>query len=128
MRPYARALLAAAVCLIGCGGIGTADFGSNVPSGAPPVIQRIDPASGSSGDTVTLFGVGFSIVASENILHIGENTIAASEYSLIEEPEPGEAEQLTFEIPPEVSAGEYNIFITVIDQPSNTNLTFTVTP
>lgn len=116
------------VCLLACGSNPDPSLSSNIPTATFPLIQRISPASGAAGTEVNLFGIGFSIVAAENILHIDGHSTVASSYSLLDNPTEGEVEQLTFTIPEGVTTGEHNPFITVIDTPSNTTLVFQVTP
>ncbi len=114
--------------VIGCGTETQSSFDSHIPSGAPPIVERVDPTSAAAGETVTLFGVGFSIIAAENILHIGETAVSATEYGVVDEPVGAEVEQLDFELPEELSAGDYDIFLSVLSTPSNADQSLTITP
>lgn len=128
MRQWQKAALAIACSLTACGGATDPLFEAHVPSGAPPIIQRIAPTTAASGDELTVFGVGFSVVPAENVLHIGEATVVASEYAVVASGAEGEAEALTFMVPPQVVVGEHTVFVTVLANASNANVELTITP
>ncbi len=114
---------------LGCGsGQETAaDFDATVSTQAPPFINRVNPTSGRAGDTITLFGLGFSTAAAGNIVTAGGAATSAATYALVNPPAGGEIEQLTFTIPTGVGTGAGNVFVTVFENTSNTTA-FTVNP
>lgn len=114
-----------AVFAAGCGG-SDEYYDSTVPTQSYPVISRIAPATASAGDTVTLFGFGYSVVPEFNIISIEGVEVFADTYSLLSPPVSGEVESLTFTVPAGLTAGAHNIFVIVCDNPSNTNLALTI--
>lgn len=112
-----------------CGDLtGTDPVGAEIPSGAPPVITRLDPESAAAGSELNVFGVGFALHAPLNVLSIDSYSLLASEYTLLAAPADGEVEQLTFTVPDDIAAGEYAVLLIVDGSPSNGDLSFTVTP
>lgn len=111
-----------------CGGSTGLQVSDTIPSGAPPLVLRVAPASGAIGAEVSLFGVGYSVIPAENIVHLGDTAILAETYNPISSGQPGEAEQLTFTVPDDATLGDNSIFISVLGIPSNAELIFTVTP
>ncbi len=93
-----------------------------------PLLTRVAPTAGKPGDTITLFGSGFSEVATENIVNIGGATMQATNYALVDPPAVGEVESLTATVPAAVPVGIQSIFVIVFENTTNTDLTFTVTP
>lgn len=120
-------LVLSLVFLSSCGGASLI-YDSTVPTQSPPAISRVDPANGNAGDTVTIFGVGFSVVAGNNVISIAGTSAVASAYTLLANPTDGEVESLTVTIPANAVAGESSVFVTVIDNTSNSNLKFTLNP
>ncbi len=112
--------------LLSCGSVST-DISNNVPTASTPVITRVDPTTAQAGDEITIIGLGFSIIAVENILHIGASNAAATSYTLLDGMTEGEIEELTFTLPDNITPDTYPIFLTVIDEPSNA-ATLTITP
>ena len=115
--------------LLGCGS--TADPLALPPSVAiqsVPVIKRISPTSGRVGDTLTLFGFGFSTAPGDNIITVGGKATAAETYALVDPPTDGEIEQLTFKVPTGATTGASGVFVTVFELTSNADVQFTVNP
>lgn len=129
MRHYLTAfvLTLAIGSLPACGG-DTFTTSDSVPTAAPPVIMRISPDSGAARDSITVFGVGYSINPNENILFIGEGASVATSYALVTNGQPGEVEQLTFTVPDESLPGTQETVLLVNDNSSNADVTFTVLP
>ena len=112
---------------VGCGGVG--DFlDSSVPSQTDPIITRIAPTAARAGDVVTIFGIGFSAAAPLNIIVIGSVEVAADSYTLLAAPTGSEVESITFTVPAGLTVGFSSIYVVVIDNPSNENLTITINP
>jgi len=110
-----------------CGG-GSGDFPDDVPTGAPPVVSRLDPTSGAAGSTATVFGLGFSIAAPINIIIMGATGASAETYSMLPNPTGSEIESLTFTVPANLVPGVYPVVVVVYDNASNADIEFTVTP
>lgn len=101
-------------------------FDLNVPSGAYPVITRISPTTATAGDTATIFGVGFAAAASLNVVIIDGSEALGETYNLIAVPLGDEVESITFTVPVGITPGTYPIFVYVIENVSNTNITITI--
>ncbi|MBI4125246.1 MAG: IPT/TIG domain-containing protein [Deltaproteobacteria bacterium] len=117
------------IFLLGCGSSATetAGFDPSVSIQASPFINRSAPTSGRSGDTITLFGFGFSNEAPNNIVTAGGAAATAASYSLVASPTSSEIESLTFTIPTGAATGAGNLFVTVFENTSNA-VSFTVNP
>lgn len=102
-------------------------FDPSINTASPPVITRVNPTSGRAGDTITIFGLGFSSGAGNNIVMVGGASVSAGTYALVNPPVAGEIEQLTFVIPTGATTGAGNLLVTVLENASNT-VTFTVNP
>lgn len=116
------------LALTGCGAENVGDFDSSVNTESLPLIQRVNPATGRAGDTVTILGSGFSSEPALNIINIGTATTTATAYALVDPSANGEIESLTFTVPPGASVGAGVVFVTVLDWTSNSNVSFTVNP
>ncbi len=103
-------------------------FDSSVVAASAPVLKRINPTSGKVGDTITVYGFGFSNNPPANIINMGGKTAQATTYSLNPNPENGELEAITFTIPTGVSVGTNSILMIVFELASNNTNSFTVTP
>ena len=123
-------ILAISVMLIalaaGCGS--PSIFADDIPTNAPPIVSRVDPTSGSPGDTITIFGFGFSLVPPNNIVVIGGTATPATDYTLLDQPTATEIEALTVVVPDGAQAGESGVVVVVHDFSSNADVLFTVTP
>lgn len=118
-----------AIFLAGCGS-GTAEttgFDPSITVQSTPFINRAAPTSARPGDTVTIFGFGFSNEAPNNIVTVGGSAAAAGGYTLVASPTSSEIESLTFTIPSGAAAGNADLFVTVFDNISNA-VSFTVNP
>lgn len=111
---------------LSCGSTGD-EYDTTVPTQTTPYVNRIDPAAGKAGDTVTIFGFGFSTAAANDIVTIGSAAASAGAYNLLDGSTAGEVESLTVTVPTGVTAGVNNVFVTVLGNTSNANVTFTVT-
>lgn len=126
MQRVVTLFLCAAVFLsAGCGKSGDL-FDATIPTQTDPILTRINPTVATAGDSVTVFGIGFSIAAELNIVVIGDNEIAADNYTLLANPSGDEVESITFTVPAGIAPGTYAIYVIVIDNPSNTDLTITI--
>jgi hypothetical protein len=112
--------------LASCGS--SADFHDDVPTGSSPIVSRVDPTSGPVGTQVTIFGLGFSYVAPTNIIAMGTGAAVAQTYTILANPVDSEIETLTFTVPTGLAPGTYPVVVLVYDTPSNSDVTFTVTP
>ena len=124
-----RSLLFILVCVgfVACGSESN-DFGRNVPTGAPPTVNSINPANASGGEVVTVRGFGFSMIAAENIIIFGEEAISAESYELLDNPTSDEIEALTFTVPADSELGEQALLVLVGDNTSNNSVSLTVEP
>lgn len=114
--------------LMGCGAENVSDFDASVATQSPPVIRRVNPTTGRDGDTVTIFGFGFSSAPALNIINVGTATTVATAYALVDPSANGEIESLTFTVPPGASVSTGGVFVTVGDWTSNSDIQFTVNP
>lgn len=113
---------------VSCGSEEAFTLDSSVATDALPYVNRINPASGQVGDTITIFGFGFSNGAPSNIVHVGGTAVAAATYALINSPTSTEIEQLTFAIPAGAATGAAGIAVTVFDNTSNAGVQLTINP
>lgn len=127
MRILKSSLLVIILFIAGCGSIGDF-FDATVPTQTDPFITRISPASAKAGDAVTVFGMGFSAAAALNIVVVEGVEVAADSYTLLPSPSGNEVESITFTVPAGISTGAHSIYVIVIDNPSNTNVSITITP
>lgn len=139
--PFIRHTALAALFLFvitSCGSVtGSSDaIDSSVATGLPPVISTITPAVASlaAGTVVTLSGFGYSISAPNDVITVTNGTtsasVSATSYTLVAAAAATatEIESLTFVIPPTAPLGVLNVFVTVLNNTSNNNLTLTVVP
>lgn len=113
---------------LGCGSSSETNlFDASISTQAFPLINRANPTSGRVGDTITIFGFGFSNGAANNIVTGGGQPTTAATYALVTNPTSSEIEQLTFTIPTGAATGAGNLFVTVFENTSNT-ISFTVNP
>lgn len=126
MRSRFLFLVSSFLFLVSCGA--SATFSDDVPTGALPVVSRLDPAAGPAGAQVTIYGLGFSYVAETNVVTIGDEAVSAENYSILENPSGDEVETLTFTVPVGLAAGGYPVVVVVHDTASNSDVTFQVTP
>lgn len=99
---------------------------SDVPSGSLPIVSRVEPAAGSSGDAITVYGVGFSSAAPYNIVIIGGAGVSATSYELLPNPSGDEVEAITTTVPTGALAGEDSVVVMVHENVSNADVMFTV--
>jgi hypothetical protein len=102
-------------------------FDASIATQTFPYINRVDPATGKAGDTITIYGFGFSVAAPNNVVSLGGSSTVAGAYTLLATPAAGEIESLTVTIPSGVTVGDTFVFITTFGNTSNANVTFTVT-
>lgn len=108
-------------------GCGTADlYDPTVPTQSNPVVSRVSPVAATAGDTVTIFGFGFSVVPQNNVIIIGDGEAIASTYGLVNPPIANEIEFLMFVVPAGLTLGANSIYVDVLDVISNTNITLTI--
>lgn len=111
-----------------CGNQGLLDFDVNVATQIPPTVTRLSPSVARAGDLVTIFGMGFSMVAADNFILVGTSSAVASSYALVSPPATGELETLTFTVPNAVATGVTSLLVSVYDNVSNGDILLTVTP
>lgn len=104
------------------------DFDPSVSTQALPYVNRVEPTSGQAGDTVTIFGFGFSVAPANNTINIGKRSAIAATYALKDPPSTGEIETLTVTIPSGAETGAAPVFVTVFDWTSNSDIQLTVNP
>ncbi len=103
-------------------------FDPNVSLQTIPVVTRVTPTTGRAGDTITIFGLGFSIVPTDNLVVLSNTSIPASAYALVDPPVTGEIEQLTFTLPADSAIGDTSVVVNVYENSSNSDVLLTVTP
>ncbi|PIR18224.1 MAG: hypothetical protein COV46_01000 [Deltaproteobacteria bacterium CG11_big_fil_rev_8_21_14_0_20_49_13] len=113
------------VTLLSCGSSGT-PFNSTVSTQAPPYVNRIDPAIVNPGDTLTIFGLGYSIVPGYNIVTFGDVSTVSENYFILTTPTSDEIESITVVVPANVPAGTQTVYVSVIGNTSNTNMSVNV--
>lgn len=124
----ARTFIILLLFIAACGGGSGVDYDSTVVTDSPPYVNRLDPAVANRGDTVTIFGFGFSYVPEYNIISLADIAVVAASHSFLATPVQNEIESLTFVVPSNINFGDYNIVVTVLSNPSNSNITLTVNP
>lgn len=117
-----------AVC--GCGSSGPPVYDETVPTQTDPIISRVDPGSGKAGETISIYGIGFSSAPGDNVVAIGPLTTFASSYSLVPPAAATatEFEILTVVVPTGATGADLSVWVDVFDNISNTNVTFTIDP
>ncbi|MBI2345658.1 MAG: IPT/TIG domain-containing protein [Deltaproteobacteria bacterium] len=130
-RAYISTIIAIAFSLFltfGCGNAPSVEFDESVPAQLSPIVTRVAPVAGRAGDTITIFGFGFSAEAQQNIVVVGGSTAIATAYALVDPPAAGELERLTFVVPSGAAVGATTIACNVFEQASNGDVAFTVNP
>jgi IPT/TIG domain len=120
--------IALCALLVASCGSSNSSYEPDVPTDSPPIVSRVDPATGPAGTVVTIYGFGFSYVAPINIISIGDSATPASSYSLLATPTPTEIEALEVTLPAGITAGASPVIVIVHENASNSDITFTVTP
>lgn len=104
--------------------------GTSSTTSSAPIITRINPTTATAGDTVTIFGWGFSAAAELNVVMIsGTETLGdAGSWALVANPVGAEIESFTFIVPAGITAGTYPIYVYVAEsnQVTNTDITITI--
>lgn len=91
-----------------------------------PVLIATLPSQGAPGGTVTLQGVGFSIVPDENIIILDDTSSQGLSHRFLDPlPPNGAVEEITFLIPLNAVPGATQLIVLVEERPSN-SLPFTV--
>ena len=121
-------ITAAFLVLLVAGCSGTDAFQPDVPTDAPPIVNRADPNAGAVGDMITIFGFGFTTSIPENIVIIGGAAASANAYQLLANPTDREIEAITVTVPEGAEVGEGPIYVQVHGNQSNSDVSFTVTP
>src|SRR3990167_9502472 len=96
---FKRLFICGVLSLLSACGSGRTPFGSDVPTDAPPTVARISPAAAAAGDTVTIFGLGFSFESAINVVTIGTTATTATQYTLLSSPAENELESIAFTVP-----------------------------
>lgn len=122
-------LLASCFLLLSsCGSDSSITFDVSIPSQNAPIVTRVAPANGKAGDVIAVFGVGFSVEASNNVVVFGNISTTATNYGLVAPAAAGEVEQLTVTIPAGATVGANSVYVNVFENTSNTNISFTINP
>ncbi len=99
--------------------------GSNSDGGGAathiPFIDRLDPASGVSGDSVRVIGSGFS-EEEDNVVFVCGEAVVETDWDITADTE---EEFVSFTLPDSLAAGDCDLFVMVGDEVSNT-VTFSV--
>lgn len=104
------------------------EFDASVATQLAPLVTRLVPAVGRSGDTISILGLGFSAEPPQNIVLLGGATAVAVTYTLVTPAAGGEIEQLTFTVPAAAAPGATTVTVNTFDRVSNSDVAFTVTP
>lgn len=113
---------------MGCGSQADFHFDPTVSTQAPPFIARVAPTTGRAGDTITVFGFGFSTIATANTVSFAGTAVNAATHALVDPAVGAEIEKITVTLPSSATTGATTIFVTVFEQTSNNDTVFTVTP
>jgi len=101
------------------------ELNPNVVTSQPVLIAAL-PSQGAPGSTVTLQGVGFSIVPNENIIILDNTSAQALTHRFVDPSLPnGATEEITFQVPANAVPGTTGLFLLVLENPSN-SLSFTI--
>lgn len=111
---------------VSCGSTVESLFDETVVTGVDPYVNRVEPATAAAGDTVTIFGMGFSSVKSFNVVIVNGVEALADSYSLLATPQQYELESITFTVPAGIAAGSQPVYVDVLDNISNTNISLTI--
>ncbi|MBI1909407.1 MAG: hypothetical protein HYS22_04480 [Deltaproteobacteria bacterium] len=88
----------------------------------------MDPQSLHRGETLTLYGNGFSIAPAENTVILGNRSVNGSSYGLNDGTVEGAAEKLTVTIPNDLPDGEQGVTLSVLGNNTNSDLKITILP
>lgn len=91
-----------------------------------PFLVRLDPSSAQAGDTVTIYGSGFS-VEEDNIVLLGSEVIVETDWDVADTGVDGEADQISFTVPDTTQSGEVALIVMIGDTTSN-SLSFIINP
>jgi len=109
----------------GAGGCG------NTTPAPSAIITRIDPSASGVGDTVTIFGYGFSETSELNVVFVSSTQTFAdrNSWKLLSDPSGDEIESITFTVP-DINPGTYPIYVFVSDSGvvTNTDINITIRP
>ena len=114
-------------CLAACGSADSG-FPDDVPTQLPPVVSRVAPATGPAGTVIQIFGFGFSDIAPNNVVIVGDEGVSATAYALVTPATATEIEVITATVPAGVAIGANSVAVVVYENVSNADITFTVTP
>ena len=120
-------VLLLAFTLVGCGEEAISDISASITE-APPNLSSVTPATAAQGATIALRGSGFSVVAQENVVWIGTESMVATNYLLLNPPTSSEIEEIQATLPASLIPGTYAVIVQTGDMMSNGNLNLTVTP
>ncbi|MBI4366569.1 MAG: IPT/TIG domain-containing protein [Deltaproteobacteria bacterium] len=125
-----RGILICVLFLCGCGSAlpPESELDPTIATFLDPILTRAAPIAGRAGDTITLFGFGFSVEHPNNLVHIGGTITPATSYALVNPAIAGEIERLTFTVPAAATVGATTVFLSVFDRASNNSVAFTVLP
>lgn len=123
-----HALFACAVLGIpafaGCAAVDRPQPDSHTVSGSGvPVITAVAPDNAAGGDSVTVTGQGFSFVAQENVIALGNSAVSANDYQIADDG----IETITFDVPSNAEPGDTDLIVIVEGNASN-SIPFSVAP
>lgn len=119
MRKLLILIITVTLFTLSCGGRNGLDFDASIATQSYPIISRVDPATGTAGDTITIFGFGFSSAGELNTVVLGDNAIVAQNYALLDPPVDDEIEQIDFVIPTGLTADTVDLSLLVLENVSN---------
>jgi hypothetical protein len=126
-RLFIMGLALGSCAVMSCGNAELRHFDERVVMQFPPTVTRVSPTSAKAGDTVTIVGIGFSVIPADNIIQVGSSVTVAQTYALTATPAEGELEQITFTVPVDVGIGAASLALSIYDNTSNANIAVTVT-
>ena len=103
-------------------------FPDDVVTQTFPLVNRVEPASGAPGTTITIYGFGFSAAPPLNVVTVGGSSSVATDYQLLTNPTSDEIEQLTATVPNDAATGQSSVLVVVHENASNADVLFEVTP
>lgn len=109
-------------------GSATGEFDADISTESLPIVSRVEPNTADVGDTITIYGLGFSLVPSNNVILIGDVSATAESYSLVDPAMGTEIEAITLTVPATASAGDNSITVLVGSNLSNSDILLTVNP
>jgi len=118
-------LVATVLCLLFFSACGSGSDPSPNATTPQPVLIASQPNSAPVGDTISLQGVGFSVVFNENIVLVGNVSAQALSHHFITPTPNGATEEITFQIPSNAVIG-MGTLVAIVDGAVSNSIPFTV--